>query len=318
VAGKWLPVCHEELNPKAAKELENCISGVYRKVDAVVGGAQGPAGPAGPEGPQGPQGDPGPQGPKGDTGDAGPAGAQGPQGLTGADGAAGATGSTGPQGPAGPQGDPGIQGPQGNPGADGAAGAAGVGVPVGGTQGQVLRKASNADHDTEWATPSPSQGDASAAWPIGSIFISAVDTNPSTLLGFGTWASFGAGRVLVGYDVTQTEFDALNQTGGTKTHTLTESEIPSHTHVQDAHTHAVTDPGHVHVQGVNSTATGGLSGYTADTSTNTRVNSGYSTSSATTGITLGNATATNQATGGGGAHNNLQPYVTVMFWRRTA
>lgn len=55
------------------------------------------------------------------------------------------------------------------------------------------------------------------------------------------------------------------------------------------HTHSIniTDPGHSHVQGVNSTASGGLSGYTADTSTNNRVNSGYSTSSSTTGITAG-------------------------------
>jgi hypothetical protein len=102
---------------------------------------------------------------------------------------------------------------------------------------------------------------ASQAFPVGSIFISAVST---------------------------------------KTHTLTEAEMPVHTHVQNAHSH---------VQGVNSTATGGLSGYTADTSTNTRVNSGYSTS---------DSTAVNQNAGSGAAHNNLQPFIVVYFWKRTA
>lgn len=80
----------------------------------------------------------------------GPTGAAGPAGATGATGAAGATGPKGDKGDtgdAGPQGDPGATGPkgdQGDPGADG------EGVPVGGTTGQVLAKATNADFDTEW------------------------------------------------------------------------------------------------------------------------------------------------------------------------
>jgi hypothetical protein len=148
-----------------------------------------------------------------------------------------------------------------------------------------------------WAEiPAP----ASQAFPVGAIFVSAVSTNPATLLGYGTWTAFGAGRTLVGIDAGQTEFDTAEETGGAKTHTLTESEMPSHTHVQNAHSH---------VQGVNSATTGGSSGYTPDTSTNTRVNSGYSTS---------DSTAVNQNTGGGAAHNNLQPYIVVYFWRRTS
>ena len=71
---------------------------------------------------QGPQGPVGPQGPKGDTGE------QGPKGDTGA------TGAQGPQGPAG---------------------ADGVGVPSGGTQGQVLKKKTSTDYDTEWVTLNP-------------------------------------------------------------------------------------------------------------------------------------------------------------------
>ena len=56
---------------------------------------------------------------------------------------------------------------------------------------------------------------AAPYWPIGSIFISVVNTNPSKWFG-GTWVSFGAGRVLVGVDASQSEFNAVNKTGGSK------------------------------------------------------------------------------------------------------
>lgn len=135
-------------------------------------GPQGPAGERGEVGPQGPkgdpgakgetgprgeQGDPGPKGdaftysdftqeqlaglkgPKGDTGETGPRGPQGEQGPTGA------KGDTGPQGPQGPKGDAGDTGPQGP---------AGVGVPSGGTEGQVLSKTADG---TAWTDP-PSGG----------------------------------------------------------------------------------------------------------------------------------------------------------------
>lgn len=87
-----------------------------------------------PQGPQGEQGQPGPQGIQGETGP------QGPMGPTGA---------TGPQGPAGPQGSQGIQGEQGPMGPTGATG---VGVPSGGTAGQVLSKIDGTDYNTQWTT----------------------------------------------------------------------------------------------------------------------------------------------------------------------
>lgn len=74
----------------------------------------------------------------------------GPQGVPGP---TGATGATGPQGPEGPPGPTGPQGPQGTAGADGAQGAPGVGVPSGGTAGQVLAKADGEDYNTEWIDP---------------------------------------------------------------------------------------------------------------------------------------------------------------------
>ena len=137
-------------------------------------------------------------------------------------------------------------------------------------------------------------------FPVGYIYISVDPTNPATHLGYGVWTPFAAGRVLVGVDPLDTSFDTVEKTGGAKTHTLTVGEMPSHTHLQNPHSH---------VQRVNSLTMGVLSGYAPDTSTGTGVNSGYSTA---------DATATNQNTGGDGAHNNLQPYITVHMFKRAA
>lgn len=127
-------------------------------------GADGADGAQGPQGIQGPQGDAGADGTNGTNGTNGSDGLDGADGdsayqvwlnegnvgteadfiiaITGADGADGSDGAQGPQG---------IQGPAGNDGMDGADGIDGLGVPAGGTTGQYLRKASNADNDTEWA-----------------------------------------------------------------------------------------------------------------------------------------------------------------------
>lgn len=56
------------------------------------------------------------------------------------------------------------------------------------------------------------------SFPVGSVFISAVSTNPATLLGYGTWSSLGEGRVLVGVDTSDPDFDTVLETGGSKVH----------------------------------------------------------------------------------------------------
>lgn len=58
-------------------------------------------------------------------------------------------------------------------------------------------------------------------YPVGSIYTNAgVSTNPATLFGFGTWAAFGAGKVMVGIDSSDADFDTLEETGGNKGNNL--------------------------------------------------------------------------------------------------
>lgn len=53
--------------------------------------------------------------------------------------------------------------------------------------------------------------------PVGSVLVTSVATDPGTLLGYGTWELFGSGRVLVGVDPSDSDFDTVQETGGSKT-----------------------------------------------------------------------------------------------------
>lgn len=139
---------------KSAYELavEQGFEGTLDEWLDSLQGEDGQPGATGPAGPQGPKGQDGtvsfdeltPEQKaelKGDKGDKGDTGEQGPQGLQG---------QTGPQGEQGIQGIQGEKGDIGDTGPKGDTGDAGPGVAKGGTAGQVLRKKSGTDYDTEW------------------------------------------------------------------------------------------------------------------------------------------------------------------------
>ncbi len=125
-------------------------------------------------------------------------------------------------------------------------------------------------------------------YPIGSIYMSATLSTPaqvSAALG-GGWVSWGSGRVPVGVDTTQTEFNTVGKIGGEKTHTLTINEMPSHNHTTNIKYWGATagDTGHFH-----------------------DINGNYGTQA-----------YTSSNTGGGQAHNNLQPYITCYMYQRVS
>jgi hypothetical protein len=130
-------------------------------------------------------------------------------------------------------------------------------------------------------------------YPTGSIYMSTASADPSTLFPNTTWAVFGEGKVLVGYDQNDSDFSAGN-TGGSKTHTLTVDEMPEHTHKE----HMVAERNDMYVDSSLTTTVSSTRECDVD---------GTSTTGTTT-----------FSTGGSQAHNNLQPYVTVYMWTRTA
>lgn len=143
-----------------------------------------------------------------------------------------------------------------------------------------------------------------ATWPVGSVFLSVVATNPGTLLGFGTWSSIGVGRTLIGVDPNDSDFNTVEKTGGAKTHTLNANNLP-------AHAHSITDPGHYHSVACRYGDDQGLAGlaYSGNLGTPATVYTG----SSATGIT-----GTNNNSTSNNAVTHLNPYLTVYMWKRTA
>lgn len=135
-------------------------------------------------------------------------------------------------------------------------------------------------------------------YPIGSIYISTVSTNPSEYFG-GVWDAFATGRTLVGIDTSQTEFNTILKTGGSK-------YLQTHTHTQVAHYHVIAG------------SFGGPTNFPA-----------YSALSGSSGQDTGNSASTRWApatltaqpainSSGSGNSQNLQPYIVVYMWKRTA
>lgn len=187
----------------------------------------------------------------------------------------------------------------------------------------VAPTASYGTNTTQLATTAFVQAALQALYPVGSVYINASSTtNPASLFGFGTWVSVGDGKVLVNQDAGDTAFDVMGETGGSK-----DAIVVSHTHTvsttgttssSGTHTHTINDPGHSH----NAYQSGSGSGNGAGGST-----SYYATSTSTTGISINSSGAhthdltlssTAASTGSSGTNANLQPYVVVKMWKRTA
>jgi len=143
-----------------------------------------------------------------------------------------------------------------------------------------------------------------AAYPVGSIYMSTVATNPNTLFGFGTWVTFGTGRMLISQDGSTY---TAGSTGGSATTTLIEANLPSHNH---SATSTVSDPGHTHTS--NAQVYNGQS--LAGGGSQTVYPQGATINSNTTGITVATTIGN---TGSGTAATTISPYIAVYMWNRT-
>ena len=129
------------------------------------------------------------------------------------------------------------------------------------------------------------------AYPVGSIYMNATDsTNPSTLLGFGTWALFSTGRILLGagtgtddQPTPEVKTFVAGDTGGEYNHTLTEDELAAHSHTYSQYKFKSS---------VDYGTGNGIRDNTRDI-------------------------LDTSVTGNDQAHNNIQPYIAVHMWTRT-
>lgn len=137
--------------------------------------------------------------------------------------------------------------------------------------------------DSTWETRIKAL-ETGSQWPVGSIFIAVVSTNPGTLLGFGTWTAFGTGRFLVGIDSGDTDFDTVEEEGGAKTHK--------------------------HSVDVGSTASGAPSATTTVDNDLALSTVAVASDAHTHDV---NPAAVDSAT-----VSNVSPYIVVYMWKRTA
>lgn len=142
------------------------------------------------------------------------------------------------------------------------------------------------------------------AYPIGSIYTSINNVNPSTLFG-GKWTAFAKGKTLFGVDTADSQFATVEKTGGKKTHThatkdhvLTEEEMPEHAH----------------------RTWGAIEGQGASRAHDKLQLNGFGENRLYSGMfemdTAGKSKAHNH--GNTTSADNLPPYVTVYFWKRIA
>ncbi len=154
---------------------------------------------------------------------------------------------------------------------------------------------------------------------VGKIIMDTKNVNPATYLGFGTWQLWGSGRVPVGVNTSDSNFNTVEKTGGSKIHKhnngvtggpstntsgstkLTVNQIPAHQH-----------KGYYQPKALS--AGGGNNGWFRDGAS--AISSGYVT--ATTGGGQGHTHTLSNHTHTIGDGSTIQPYITCYMWKRVS
>jgi len=208
----------------------------------------------------------------------------------------------GPPGPAGADGYTPVKGVDYDDGVDGAPGPAGADGTDGHSPVVAFGTGGDADRLTVDGTPTGPHltgpqgpaGEGGFEFPVGYVLLSVVNVNPTTFLGYGTWTAFGAGRVLVGLDAADPDFDTAEETGGAKTST------PS------AHEGAAVGN---HAAAATGAASAGSTQRGTSSSTLTLAAHTHQTPVLSHSVTQ----PSNHS-----AMSVVQPYITCFFWKRTA
>ena len=142
-----------------------------------------------------------------------------------------------------------------------------------------------------------------SVYPVGSIFISTSSTSPATSLGFGSWSRFGEGRILVSQSSSDSDFDTAEETGGAKTHTISESQLPSHQHfiMNTGNGFGNNLENNVNFAGTTNSR-GGLG------------NNDYIMQAINSTANAGKTSAV----GSGSAVTHMNPYIVTYMWKRTS
>lgn len=138
-----------------------------------------------------------------------------------------------------------------------------------------------------------------ALHPVGSIYTSTSATNPGTSFGFGTWVAFGAGRVLIGNGGGY----SAGAVGGSA-----DAITVAHTHTAST---SSSDSGHTHASAFRAQTF-------AVTGSTIQAWEGLTYTATTTGYANITSSTTVNAAGVSGTNANLQPYIVVYMWNRTA
>lgn len=149
-------------------------------------------------------------------------------------------------------------------------------------------------------------------YPIGAIYMSTVSTNPATLFKIGNWEALPAGRVLLAQGTSTWGVNySAGGTGGEDKHTLTVNESAPHNHTGSA-----TTSGSTHTHALTMQASHGESGNGGvPRFSDGDVWSPYKTQNLSAAGEHSHTITINNS-GGGQAHNNMQPYLSVYMWKR--
>jgi hypothetical protein len=152
----------------------------------------------------------------------------------------------------------------------------------------------------------------SAIYPVGSIYTSTSATNPTSTFGFGVWAAFGAGRVMIGVGTGGGATYAGGATGGSKdaitvAHTHSFSATSGPMSANASHSHTTTNSYYSPDAAAGTFSRGGSANFTSNNAVNSANIAHTHDVSGTTG-----------STGSSGTDANLQPYIAVYMWERTS